>query len=130
MLHPPLSPFNGCKSTLTPITLLSELSAGESLGRQKAAIQKAGGPFDGERARSTGMESEHVRQEVYQIIVKGHLDSEWSDWFDGLTITQVDSGETVLTGLVVDQAALHGVLIKIRDLGLTLMSLTRIETGR
>ena len=73
------------------------------------------------------MESEHVRQEIYQIIVKGHLDSEWSDWFDGLTITLVDSGETVLTGPLADQTALHGVLIKIRDLGLPLLSLTRID---
>jgi hypothetical protein len=76
------------------------------------------------------MESEHVRQEVYQIVVKGHLDSEWSDWFDGLTITMLDNGETILTGPIVDQTALHGVLIKIRDLGLPLLSLTRTETGR
>jgi hypothetical protein len=60
------------------------------------------------------MESEHVRQEVYQIVVKGHLDSEWSDWFDGLTITLVDHGETILTGPIVDQTALHVVLIKRR----------------
>ena len=76
------------------------------------------------------MESEHVRQEVYQIVVKGHLDSEWSDWFDGLNITLVDTGESILSGPVVDQTALHGVLIKIRDLGLPLLSLTRIVTGR
>src|SRR2546422_8010580 len=76
------------------------------------------------------MVSEHDRQEVYQIVVKGHLDSEWSDWFDGLTITMVDNGETILSGPVVDQTALHGVLIKIRDLGLPLLALTRIETGR
>jgi hypothetical protein len=76
------------------------------------------------------MESEHVRQEVYQIVVKGHLDSEWSEWFDGLNITLVDNGETILTGPVVDQTALHGVLIKIRDLGLPLLSLARIEPER
>ena len=76
------------------------------------------------------MESEHVRQEVYQIVVKGHLDSEWSDWFDGLTITLVDNGETILSGPIVDQTALHGVLIKIRDLGLPLLSLVRIEPKR
>ena len=73
------------------------------------------------------MESEYVRQEVYQIVVKGHLDSEWSDWFDGLTITLVDNGETILSGPVVDQSALHGVLIKIRDLGLPLLGLARIQ---
>ena len=76
------------------------------------------------------MESEHVRQEVYQIVVKGHLDNEWSDWFDGLTITLVDTGETILTGPVVDQSALHGMLIKIRDLGLPLLGLSRIEPER
>ena len=76
------------------------------------------------------MESEHVRQEVYQIVVKGHLDSEWSDWFDGMTITLVGNGETILTGPIVDQTALHGVLIKIRDLGLPLLSLVRIEPER
>ena len=76
------------------------------------------------------MVSEHERLEVYQIVVKGHLDSEWSDWFDGLTITMVDNGETILSGPIVDQTALHGVLIKIRDLGLPLLSLVRIEPER
>jgi hypothetical protein len=76
------------------------------------------------------MESEHIRPEVYQITVLGHLDSTWSEWFDGLSITLVDSGETILTGPIVDQTALHGVLIKIRDLGLPLLSLTRIEPER
>ena len=68
--------------------------------------------------------------ETYRITIKGHLDSEWSDWFDGLTITMVGDGETILTGPIVDQTALHGVLIKIRDLGLPLLSLTRIEPER
>ncbi|HMA38362.1 MAG TPA: hypothetical protein VKY74_28195 [Chloroflexia bacterium] len=72
------------------------------------------------------MESEQARQEIYQIVVKGHLDSEWSDWFEGLTITLVSNGETILMGPLVDQTALHGVLIKIRDLGLPLLSLVRI----
>ena len=76
------------------------------------------------------MESEHERLEVYQIVVKGHLDPEWSDWFDGLTITMVDNGETILSGPIVDQTALHGVLIKIRDLGLPLLSLARIDAEK
>ncbi len=67
--------------------------------------------------------------DIYRITIKGHLDSEWADWFDGLTITMVDNGETILSGPVVDQTALHGVLIKIRDLGLPLLSLTRVEPG-
>lgn len=61
------------------------------------------------------------------IVVRGHLDSDWSEWFDGLTITQVSSGETILSGSIADQAALHGVLIKIRDSGLPLLALTRVE---
>jgi hypothetical protein len=68
--------------------------------------------------------------DVYCITIKGHLDSEWSDWFDGLTITLADNGETLLTGPIVDQTALHGVLIKIRDLGLPLLSLVRIKPER
>ena len=68
--------------------------------------------------------------DVYRITIKGHLDPEWSDWFDGLTITLAGDGETILTGPLIDQSALHGVLIKIRDLGLPLLSLTRIEAGR
>lgn len=86
--------------------------------------------LDGERARRTGMEGEQMQQEIYQIIVKGQLGSEWSDWFDGLTITHVDNGETMLKGPIVDQTALHGVLIKIRDLGLPLLLLARIEPVR
>ena len=73
------------------------------------------------------MESEHERLEVYQIVIKGHLDSEWSEWFEGLNIIKVDNGETILSGPIIDQTALHGVLIKIRDLGLPLLSLTRID---
>ncbi len=67
-----------------------------------------------------------MTSDIYRITIKGHLDSEWSEWFDGLTITLVDNGETILTGPIVDQTALHGVLIKIRDLGLPLLSLIRV----
>ena len=58
----------------------------------------------------------------YQIRLEGHLGRQWTDWFDGLAITQTAEGDTLLTGPVVDQAALHGVLKKVRDLGLTLIS--------
>lgn len=70
-----------------------------------------------------------MADEVYRITLGGHLASEWSEWFDGLTITRSENGETILTGPLVDQAALHGVLIKIRDLGLPLLSLTRLAPG-
>ena len=63
---------------------------------------------------------------VYQIRVKGHLGSQWTEWFGGLTVTLEDDGETLLTGPVVDQAALHGVLRKVRDLGIPLVSVIRI----
>ena len=59
---------------------------------------------------------------VYQIRLKGHLGSQWTDWFDGLTITQEEDGDTLLTGPVADQAALHGLLKKVRDLGMPLIS--------
>ena len=71
-----------------------------------------------------------MTSDIYRITIKGHLDSEWSDWFDGLTITLKEHGETILTGPIVDQTALHGVLIKIRDLGLPLLSLTRVKPER
>ena len=61
---------------------------------------------------------------VYQIRVKGTLDPSWSDWFDGFTITTTDD-ETELTGLVADQAALHGILTKLNDLGLAIVSMTQ-----
>jgi len=62
----------------------------------------------------------------YQIRVQGHLDSTWSEWFDGLTIANLANGETLLAGDLADQAALHGVLIKIHDLGLPLLALRRV----
>lgn len=63
---------------------------------------------------------------VYQIIVQGHLDAGWEDWFDGLSITNAADGTAVLVGQIRDQAALHGVLMKIRDLGLPLLAVQRL----
>ena len=60
----------------------------------------------------------------YQIRLQGHLDSHWSAWFEGLTITNEANGEAVLRGPLADQAALHGVLIKVRDLGLPLLAIS------
>ena len=59
---------------------------------------------------------------LYEIRIKGHLDDKWADWFEGLTITRADNGETLLRGTVVDQAALHGVIARIRDLGVPLLA--------
>jgi hypothetical protein len=66
---------------------------------------------------------------VYQIRVEGHLRAEWAEWFEGLTITLEPDGTTLLTGPVVDQAALYGLLKKVRDLGLPLVAVNRVEPG-
>jgi len=63
----------------------------------------------------------------YEIRVAGHLPPQWADWFEGLTITLKEDGDTLLTGPVIDQAALHGLLKKVRDLGLSLVSVCPIE---
>jgi hypothetical protein len=66
---------------------------------------------------------------VYQIRIGGHLSWQWTDWFGGMAITLEDNGDTLLTGPVVDQAALHGLLRRVRDLGLPLLSVIRLEPG-
>ena len=70
--------------------------------------------------------SDSAHSMFYQIRLKGHLGRQWADWFEGLTITLEENGETLLTGPVSDQAALHGLLKKVRDLGLPLLSVMRI----
>jgi hypothetical protein len=70
------------------------------------------------------------RQKFYRICVEGHLKSHWSDWFGGLTVTPEESGNTTLSGPVQDQAALFGLLAKVRDLGLTLVSVARVGDER
>ena len=67
---------------------------------------------------------------VYQIRIKGHLGRQWTDWFEGLTITLEDNGETLLSGVVVDQAALYGLLRKVRDLGMPLLSVICVNPSQ
>jgi hypothetical protein len=67
---------------------------------------------------------------VYQFRIKGHLDRQWEDWFDGLTITLEEDGNTLLTGIVIDQAALHGLLKKVRDLSMPLLSVNRVNSNQ
>jgi len=71
----------------------------------------------------------HNQHPCYAIRIKGQLDDKWADWFEGLTITLEEDGDTLLTGPVVDQAKLHGLLKKVRDLGMTLVSVNRVEPG-
>jgi hypothetical protein len=72
-------------------------------------------------------ESDPGQPLVYQIRIKGHLGRDWTDWFGGLTITLEDNGETLLTGPVIDQAALHGLLKKVRDVGMPLLSVIEVQ---
>jgi len=64
---------------------------------------------------------------IYQIRIKGHLGQQWSGWFEGLAIDPQENGDTLLTGPVVDQAALHGILERVRDLGMPLLSVTIVD---
>lgn len=72
---------------------------------------------------------DHDEPEVYEIRIKGHLDDRWAKWFGGLTITLEEGGNTLLTSQA-DQAALHGLLKKVRNLGLPLLSVNRVEPGQ
>jgi hypothetical protein len=75
-------------------------------------------------------DEKHNQDQGYEIRLKGHLDARWTDWFEGLTITQEEDGNTLLTGPVIDQAALHGLLKKVRDLGMPLVSVNFVNPGR
>lgn len=67
---------------------------------------------------------------IYQIRIRGHLGAQWTSWFDGLTITLEDGGATLLSGPVMDQAALYGLLKRVRDLGMPLISLNYLEPAQ
>ena len=73
------------------------------------------------------MANEFDRPMIYQIRIEGHLGARWANWFGGMTITPEEGGETLLTGPVADQAALHGLLRKVRDLGMPLISAVRVK---
>lgn len=73
---------------------------------------------------------DHDKSGLYEIRIRGHLDDRWSNWFGAMTITLEDNGDTLLTGLVADQAALHGLLRKVRDLGMPLISVMGLEPGQ
>jgi len=72
----------------------------------------------------------HQNPGRYEIRVKGHLDARWAAWFDGLTLTHGSDGTTIIRGPVADQAALHGLLQKVRDLGLPLISVNHVAPGQ
>ena len=72
----------------------------------------------------------HDESGLYEIRIKGHLDNRWADWFEGLTITLEEDGNTLLIGPVIDQAALHGLLKKVRDLGMPLVSVNFVKPSQ
>ena len=72
---------------------------------------------------------DHDEPGLYEIRIKGHLEDRWADWFEGMTITLEEDGDTLLSGPVADQAALHGLLKRVRDLGLPLVSVSPLEHG-
>lgn len=76
-----------------------------------------------------GTERDKDRPMIYEIRIRGHLGQPWQDWFEGLTLTLETDGSTLLTGPVVDQAALHGILKKVRDLGMPLLSVSSTRPG-
>jgi hypothetical protein len=78
-------------------------------------------------SKTPNSEIDKSQSPAYEIRIKGHLGSQWRDWFEGLTITLEDNGNTLLTGSVSDQAALHGLLKKIRDLGMPLVSVSQVQ---
>ncbi len=78
----------------------------------------------------TGEQENHYEPGLYEIRVKGHLDHQWDAWFGGLTITLEEAGNTLLAGPVADQAALHGLLRKVRDLGTPLISVIHVEESQ
>ncbi len=83
-----------------------------------------------DRSHNTDGEGKRGATSVYQIRLQGHLGRQWTAWFEGMTIRLEDNGETLLTGEVVDQAALYGLLSKLRDVGIPLLSIVRLRAGR
>lgn len=113
-------PDHGDHRTTTP-------AAAEPVRRavaERADDHHARSPHD---VRTAHQVASYVRQVQYEIVVDGHLSARWSAWFDGFAIAGQADGTTVLRGLVVDQAALHGLLQRLRDLGIPLISLTPLD---
>jgi hypothetical protein len=103
---------------------VAEYMSGASRMEPKDPNQETGGDATGTPSH-TGQAS--MERRSYQIVVEGHLDHQWSEWFEGLSITHGEDGTTVLAGPVADQAALHGLLVKIRNLGLPLISINVVQ---
>jgi hypothetical protein len=110
--------------------LVTEVRAGARFNDAFASIVVVGDNRYRIMANTRNPNTDPNQPTVYQIRIKGHLGRQWTDWFGGLSIMLDDNGDTLLTGSVVDQAALHGVLRKVRDLGMPLLSVNRVEPGQ
>ena len=91
-----------------------------------AQAEMTGHMRDRDMSNESNSSNEKAQPTIYQIRIKGHLDRKWADWFSGLSITALDNGETLLTGPVLDQAMLHGLLRKVRDVGLPLVAIMQV----
>ena len=91
---------------------------------------RSSSPWNTRMSTERSSESDTGQPGIYQIRIKGHLGRQWMVWFDGLTITLEEDGNTLLTGPLADQAALHGLLKKVRDLGMPLLSVNRVNPTR
>jgi hypothetical protein len=98
--------------------------------KQVAQADLSGHTRDRVMTNEINSENEMAQPMIYQIRIKGHLGRHWTDWFEGLTITALDNGETLLAGPVLDQAALYGLLRKVRDVGMPLVSVMRVKPGQ
>jgi len=78
---------------------------------------------------TSAKDEKRCRSELYEIRIRGHLQDKWADWFEGMTLTRESDGTTTLSGPLPDQTALHSVLLKIRNMNLTLISVGQIERG-
>jgi hypothetical protein len=83
-----------------------------------------------ETSRAPEDHEDHDEPGLYEIRIKGHLDNRWAAWFEGLTLKLEDNGDTLLTGPLVDQAALYGLLRTVRDLGIPLISVSPVDASR
>jgi len=98
--------------------------------KQLAQTEMTGHTRDRVMSNEINSEIDASQPLVYQIRIKGHLGHQWTDWFEGLTIQLTDNGETLLTGPVVDQAALHGLFRKVRDVAMPLLSVVCVTPGQ
>jgi hypothetical protein len=102
-----------------------EISLADDIAALDVSISRNG---HGAMSSELDHQADSDQPTVYQIRITGQLDPRWADWFEGLTIT-LDGGDTLITGPVVDQAALHGLLKRVRDLGMPLVSVSPLEPG-